>query len=265
MMTDLNLITFQMFPELIVSPVDAFFGSLAINMVLFAVLVILFLFGYSPVTFVRAKFGKKLLLFVAGRDRLLDIVVGKAMGGVVRTKRYGDYAIIPKTTYVTPNGFRAGIVFEPLGATIDGDFVKNSSYLKSVGVQSFGQFDDALQQVDKEKGKIKGEINQLAKFSKLTQEDKIKYKNTLIGLDRVTVAVDDIKNFFKWNLNPHVMAEAISRATMEGIQDWKKFDIMKWAFALLFLFMGFALAYVIIMSVTGSPTGGAGFVGGGLV
>lgn len=251
--------------DLIVNPVDAFYGSLVINMVLFVFMIIIMLFGYSPITFVRAKFGKKILLFVAGRDRLLDIVVGKAMGGVVRTKRYGDYAIIPKTTYVTPNGFRAGIVFEPIGATIDSDMVKNSTYLKSVGVNSFGQFDEALQQVNKEKDTVKGEIKEIAKYEKMSREEQLKYKNILIGLDRVTVAIDDIKNFFKWNLNPHVMAEAISRATLEGIQDWKKFDIMKWAFALLFLFMGFALAYVIIMSVTGTPGSGAGFIGGGLV
>lgn len=252
--------------DLIINPVDAFYISLMVNMIIGAFLLIIFLFGYSPIAFVRAKFGKKILLFVAGRDRLLDIVVGKAMGGVVRTKRYGDYAIIPKTTYVTPNGFRAGIVFEPIGSTIDGDMVKNSTYLKSVGIESFSQFDEALQQAKARKDDRVDMIKTTSKLINYTPEELKKYKQELAMYDRVTASIDDIKNFFKWNLNPHVIAEAISRATLEGIQDWKKFDIMKWAFALLFLFMGFALAFVIINSVIGGGAGaGAGFVGGGLV
>lgn len=227
---------------------DMFYYSFTLNMITIPLIIIFVIFVGKPLfVFLKAKLMGRTMLLVARKDRRLDFIVGKSEGGMIRTKKYGDFMVIPQTAYLTTTGVSCGLVYEPYGVTLPQEFIDSTTVLRNHGINTYSDM-EALTNPNPNPKKLKVIGIAESKESKKFSENE---RKKLLANQRVTRAIDNVTNFFKYNINPNTIRATINRSVSEVIQQYHKTDWMKIAMFALLIMIGGALAYYIITSAGG--------------
>lgn len=268
------------FPQQLGFYAEVFDFLLVSNISLFLIVLIVFM-GAGKLIFplVIAKFRGRPILLLGRKDRKIDVVPMKMEGGMFRSKQYGDFMVIPESIYSLKNGVSCAIAYEPYGSTLTNELLDSTSTLKEFGFQTFQDLEttdkptEALEDLEKMKNDSEKNLekhmkiyNSLIKKKTLTSEQKKQMKESimiieqhrekLFNLSRITRSVDNVRNFFKYNINPHSMRATINRVVADVVQEYTKTDWGKWIIWILILIIGGALAYFIISSAMTSGGGG---------
>jgi len=270
-----------------VTVMDMFTLSFVINM--FAVIAIALMFyitrGFFGTLFKVRLFGKSPLL-VARKDGKMDFLAVIKKAEVLRSEKYGDYSIVPKTTYHF-GGMRTGLVYESFAGTLTTEFLEAANYLDGVGIKTYSEMetiakgvpkilDDEGNVIDNGAPTLQQEMAAVAqnfniyaavlKDKKSTKEQKDEaeeklrhYKEYLEKLDRTTKSIDVVRNFFLYNFNPNTWKATLDRAVSDMKKENKMSDIMKWILPFIIIVIVGALAYVMIMQ--GAAQGAAANIG----
>ena len=189
--------------------------------------------GMEVRAFLRSKIKKKPMLIIARNDKMMDFVSAEYVSRIARCK-YGDFAIPPQTTYITPSGARIGIVYENFATTLPAEFITSSNELLNNGIKTYNDALLAKQEVEKLENEIKAEIDSIEKRAKenkkLSEEDKQELDRLytmLQNIGKTSIAIDTIKNFFEYNFEPNSVRSIINRAVATIVGDYKKMDL-KW-------------------------------------
>jgi len=265
---------------------EIFDTMLALNMFLFLFFIVVVMGGGKALfPLVIAKFRNKPLLILGRKDRKIDFVIVKSEGGLFRNRKYGDFMVIPESIYSLMNGVSCGIAYEPYGATLTNELLDSVSTLREFGFNTFGDIEikseegtdavsNAITTLTEDQKKTEEQLARAIKLhKKFSKKKKLKpeekkaldesiaiieqYRTRLFNTVRITRSVDNVRNFFKYNINPHSIRATINRVVADVVQDYTKRDWGKIIIWTLILIIGGALAYFIIQSaMTGGGSAG---------
>lgn len=223
--------------------VDMFYYSFTVNMIAVPLLVIFIVIVGKPLfVLFKAKITGRTLFLVGRKDRKLDFMTVKYEGGLGRSKKYGDYLIVPDSIYTTTSGVSCGLVFEPYGVTLPKEFIDATSTLRDMGIQRFDEMEKSKEVLDKQ-FKTEGNPKLLS-----PEEQKLIIKARLMAENRMTKSIDSVTNFFKYHVNPHSIRSAVNRSVAEVVEQYHKTDWAKITVMIVIILIGGALAYFIISS-----------------
>lgn len=260
-------------------PDEFFFGFLISAMIPYIILAIVFgMTGKVTFTFLRAKLKGSPIIINLRKDKVLEFLTGKYQDGSIETKKKGIFLTIPDAMYRSPVGTPAGIAFEEYGTVLTPEFIAATEELNSKGFKSLKDVDMAVDMLNRESkdliDKIEGIDNELFILQQDSKQNKVlieKYKETKAELEKRLEeaiehrkvetkrilpihAIQTVKNFFIYNINPMMIKARIERKAAELASEMKKgFDI-KWIFGIVLLFIGAALAYAIVQSQSGQAS-----------
>lgn len=248
--------------------------SFALNMASVVVIGLLFFVSRGFIgTLVKARLFGKTPLLVARRDGKMDFLAVVKKSEILRSEKYGDYSIVPKTTY-NFGGMRCGLVYESFAGTLTTDFLEAANNLDTSGIRTYDDMETIAPRIKAKMEEISQALNYYAaamQNKKATKEQKseakkkiAQYKAYLESLGRTTKSIDVIRNFFLYNFNPNTWKATYDRAVSDMKKESKAGEIMKWVVAFAILAIVAALAYTMIMQggvqsaaqTVGSATGG---------
>jgi len=263
----------------VVMPDEYFFGFLISAMIPYMMLAIILGFtGKVTIPFLKAKMKGNPIIINLRKDKVIEFLTGKYQDGSIETKKKGLFLTIPDAMYRSPVGTPAGIAFEEYGTVLTPEFIAATEELNSKGFKSLKDIDNAVAMLNQETKEIIDKIEGIdSELSVLQQDSKSnktlieKYKETRAELEKKLTeatdrkkentklilpihAIQTVKNFFVYNINPMMIKARIERRAAELASEMKKgFDI-KWIFGIVLLFIGAALAYAIVQSQSGQAT-----------
>jgi len=273
-----------------VTVMDAFTISFIGNM--FLVVAVGFMFFVSRGffgTLLKVRFFKKTPMLVARRDGKMDYLAVEKKAEVLRSAQYGDFSIVPKTTYML-GGMRTGLVYESFAGTLTTEFLEATNQLDAIGIKTYSEMDaiargapptlnkdgsvlsPGIPTIYQEMAEVAKGFNAYAKIlkdkkatpeQKAEAEEKLRvYKKYLESLDRTTKSIDVVRNFFLYNFNPNTWKATLDRAVSDMKKENKMGDIMKWILPAMLIIMIGVIAYVMVMQSgvqnAASAVGGVG-------
>lgn len=230
-------------PSFVMGFEDYFMLSFGLNLALSVGFLIIFIFAGRPLlVFLKAKLMGRTILLIGRKDRRAVLMTAKYEGGIQRTRKYGDYVHVPNATLLC-HGTTLGLAFEGYGVTLPPYLIKDVENLRNYGVKSYEEIE-----------KLRPEIEKLASTN---PNPTSKHYQGLLS------SMDNVQNFFKYNINPHTLRATINRSVAEIMKEYRSFDIMKWAFGIGILIFLILLGWSIYQSTlpTAATTGPAA-VGG---
>jgi len=280
-----------------VTVMDAFTISFIGNMFLVVAVGLMFFVsrGFFG-TLLKVRFFKKTPMLVARRDGKMDYLAVEKKAEVLRSAQYGDFSIVPKTTYML-GGMRTGLVYESFAGTLTTEFLEATNQLDAIGIKTYSEMDaiargargapptlnkdgsvlsPGIPTIYQEMAEVAKGFNAYAKIlkdkkatpeQKAEAEEKLRvYKKYLESLDRTTKSIDVVRNFFLYNFNPNTWKATLDRAVSDMKKENKMGDIMKWILPAMLIVIVGVLAYVMIMqSVPHAVAGATGGVGQNLL
>ncbi|TRZ54249.1 hypothetical protein D4Q76_02710 [archaeon] len=276
-----------------VTVMDAFTISFIGNMFLVVAVGLMFFVsrGFFG-TLLKVRFFKKTPMLVARRDGKMDYLAVEKKAEVLRSAQYGDFSIVPKTTYML-GGMRTGLVYESFAGTLTTEFLEATNQLDAIGIKTYSEMDaiargargapptlnkdgsvlsPGIPTIYQEMAEVAKGFNAYAKIlkdkkatpeQKAEAEEKLRvYKKYLESLDRTTKSIDVVRNFFLYNFNPNTWKATLDRAVSDMKKENKMGDIMKWILPAMLIIMIGVIAYVMVMQSgvqnAASAVGGAG-------
>jgi len=276
-----------------VTVMDAFTISFIGNMFLVVAVGLMFFVsrGFFG-TLLKVRFFKKTPMLVARRDGKMDYLAVEKKAEVLRSAQYGDFSIVPKTTYML-GGMRTGLVYESFAGTLTTEFLEATNQLDAIGIKTYSEMDaiargargapptlnkdgsvlsPGIPTIYQEMAEVAKGFNAYAKIlkdkkatpeQKAEAEEKLRvYKKYLESLDRTTKSIDVVRNFFLYNFNPNTWKATLDRAVSDMKKENKMGDIMKWILPAMLIIMIGVIAYVMVMQSgvqnAASAVGGVG-------
>jgi hypothetical protein len=229
--------------------------------------------------FLSASLKRKMVLINPREDRYIHFATAKNQGGIATIKKGASYIIAPTDTFSeSKSKVPTAVVYGNMGMTLNPKQIKTTEYFQNMGLMNFHQldelkktavslseqytneynlsveklkdFEEKLDKVEeKEKEKLEKDIQELKTYCGfLTQ----KIENPLgVVIDGESINLNNTIDYLNVGRNQGDFIEAgIQRATAIKVAKGKE-EILKWGFFFVLIIVGAALAYVIIMQVTG--------------
>lgn len=213
----------------------------------------------------RAWFSGKTPLFVLRKDKKMKILSEEYKGGTFDTKKLGYFMAVPESFFQLPNGMTAAMAISDMGVTINPKLARFAQRLKQ-----------GIPLIDKDGNPITDQ-NYLKKFAKWIEIGKINDKEIpILKLDNIddvdefntaykneykenfiipaggdTLALQDIINYFKYNINPNfIQAKIENKLAQERIGKNQINFALLVPLAMVFLIL--AIGYMVISNFMNS-------------
>lgn len=179
-----------------------------------------------------ARIKKRTILFVARKDRYLDVVLASYEAGNLKTKGYDEFFVVPGTIYKLPNQLPAAIVYSEFGMSLQPEVVQGIKILKNIGYKSQEHFE------------------------KEYENKKPEEKPTKIEFKRQTVDFAVVEGFLK-RITPVFITSRINNRVNQELEKYKTWFNKETIFAFMMVVMVGAIAYTIVSGGGGGAVGGA--------
>jgi len=236
------------------NPAIILFGSIALNVVLGMILVLVLLASKPLLIHAIAKLKKERILLTFTESNEWEFVRTKIKQGFAETKEYGDFIATPEA-FKPLDGVPLAIVHSKIGVTLPIEFIKDANLLKRTGTKledfvKFSQEESAL-------GYNVEEINNVfVPGDRVDEETKAilelsgaeKYEHEENGR-KISGFLLDIKDTFEYilyNINPINIRARINARVEEEIASRRKRDVLTTVLAIAILVIIVTFAIVVL-------------------
>lgn len=190
---------------------------------------------------VKAKLKGRALLLNLTKDKRLKLEEVENIAGMYKGK-FGEYMINPESVYHNPAGVPTSIGYEHAGATLN---PKHIVFLQKI-------MEEGVPMVDGSGKEFKQKIENIDELEDFAKWHKTNYGEDLIlKYDGETLRVQDILNFFKYNVNPSLMEAKIENKLAKERMDEKKLPLKIFLVIIPFMFT-LVICFMILMNFLNS-------------
>lgn len=237
---------------------------------IFFIFFLLFTTKTPAMTFLKAGFGRKMILINPDEDKRMVFRIAKKKRSLAHVKDKGYYLVDPNHVHIeAASKLPIAITYGNFGVSLDSETAALSKKLQEMKIKNWVEIVSHFTETLTSEQALKREL--ITKEQHDLQPEKMysirKTNAKDIVLNGETVPFDNIVNYFSKNVRADLIESEIQwRTSMNTMAKLTRGgDIFKWAVILVIILIGAALAYNMIMMGRPEPaqtaaTGVGGYV-----